>query len=172
MSEHFRCCDVILGRLEIQGLGKGPLGILTGRAVERSIVGGLSFPLSPVPSGASLGGLRVLHGDGVQRCLIASWREGKGKPSLGLCQKVAILVGVVFWLLSISGSRAKESCPRDCLSQRALRRHLQDRRHGCLIDREPTLLGLQSPRGAGWVSPCGFRGGCGAGRSSQGGRQY
>ena len=53
-NEHFSCCDVIPGGLEIQGLGKGPLGILTGGAAEQSIVSSLSFLLSPVPGGASL----------------------------------------------------------------------------------------------------------------------
>ena len=34
-GEHFSCCDVVPGGLEVQGLGKGPPGVLTCGAVER-----------------------------------------------------------------------------------------------------------------------------------------
>ena len=34
LSEHFSCSGVIPGGLEVQGLGKGPPGILTGGAAE------------------------------------------------------------------------------------------------------------------------------------------
>ena len=47
LGEHFDCSGVIPGGLEAQGLGKGPPGILTGRAAEYSVFGGLDFLPAP-----------------------------------------------------------------------------------------------------------------------------
>ena len=44
---HFGCSGVILGRLEVQGLGKGPPGVLTGGAVEWSVLSCLNILLAP-----------------------------------------------------------------------------------------------------------------------------
>ena len=37
---HFDCIGVIPGGFEVQGLGKGPPGVLTGGAAEKSVVCG------------------------------------------------------------------------------------------------------------------------------------
>ena len=47
LGEHLDCSGVMPGGLEVQGLGKGPLGILTGRAAEYGMLGGLDFLLAP-----------------------------------------------------------------------------------------------------------------------------
>ena len=46
-GEHFSCSGVIPGGLEIQGLGKGPPGVLAGGAAEKSVLGCLDFLLTP-----------------------------------------------------------------------------------------------------------------------------
>ena len=47
LGERFSCSGVIPGRPEVQGLGKGPSGILTGVAAEYSVLVGLDFLLAP-----------------------------------------------------------------------------------------------------------------------------
>ena len=47
LGKHFSCGGVIPGRLEVQGLGKGPPGILTGRASEKGVFRCLDFLLTP-----------------------------------------------------------------------------------------------------------------------------
>ena len=47
LGEQFGYSGVIPGGLEVQGLGKGPSGILTGRAAEYSVFGGLDSLLAP-----------------------------------------------------------------------------------------------------------------------------
>ena len=38
-GEHFSCCGVVSGGLEVQGLGKGPPGVLTCEVAERWFAG-------------------------------------------------------------------------------------------------------------------------------------
>ena len=47
LGKHFSCSGVIPGGLEVQGLGKGPPGILTGRAAEKGVFRCLDFLLTP-----------------------------------------------------------------------------------------------------------------------------
>ena len=46
-GENFNCSGVIPGGLEVQGLGKGPPGVLAGRAAEKSVLSSLYFLLAP-----------------------------------------------------------------------------------------------------------------------------
>ena len=47
LGKHFGCGGVIPGGLEVQGLGKGPPGILTGGAAEEGMLSCLDFLLTP-----------------------------------------------------------------------------------------------------------------------------
>ena len=47
LGEHFSCSGVIPGGLEVQGLGEGPPGILTGRAAEKGVFSCLDFLSTP-----------------------------------------------------------------------------------------------------------------------------
>ena len=47
LGENFSCSGVVPSGLEVQGLGKGPPGILTGRAAELSMHSCLDFLLAP-----------------------------------------------------------------------------------------------------------------------------
>ena len=46
-SEHFSCCGVVPGGLEVQGLGEGPPGMLTGGAADQSVLSSLDFLFAP-----------------------------------------------------------------------------------------------------------------------------
>ena len=46
-SKHLNCSDVIPGGLEVQGLGKGPPGVLTCGAAEQGVFSGLDLLLAP-----------------------------------------------------------------------------------------------------------------------------
>ena len=50
-SENFNCCGVIPGGLEVQGLGEGPPGTLTGGAAEQSMLDTQSRLLGAITTG-------------------------------------------------------------------------------------------------------------------------
>ena len=82
LSEHFSCRDVIPGGLEVQGLRKGPCGVLTSGAAEQNVLSCLGFFLTPraksrvwaVPIGvAQEVGSGQLHPEETCGCVSREW---------------------------------------------------------------------------------------------------